>query len=193
MKSPVNDVEEIDGDEAERILTYAAAIDVAKASGMVCVRGPHPSIDGRRTSRVWEVDSTTNSILGLGEDLVALGVERVVLESTSDYWRPFFYLLEAAGLTVWLVNARDVKQVTGRPKTDKLDAVWLAKLNERGMLRPSFVPPREIRALRDTPDCGPSSSRNAPGTSSASRRCSKTPSSSCRRWPLTCSGCRPGR
>ena len=59
------------------------------------------------------------------------------------------YLLEARGLTVWLVNARDVKQVPGRPKTDKLDAVWLAKLNERGMLRPSFVPPAEIRRLRD--------------------------------------------
>ena len=84
---------------------------------MVCVRRPHPSIEGRRTSRVWAVDSTTNSILALGEDLVALGVERVVLESTSDYWRPFFYLLEGVGLTVWLVNARDVKQVTGRPKT----------------------------------------------------------------------------
>jgi transposase len=149
LKHISNDVEEIDSDEEERILTFAAAIDVAKASGMVCVRRPHPSIEGRRTSRVWEVDSTTNSILALGDDLVALGVERVVLESTSDYWRPFFYLLEAAGLTVWLVNARDVKQVTGRPKTDKLDAVWLAKLNERGMLRPSFVPPREIRALRD--------------------------------------------
>jgi transposase len=61
----------------------------------------------------------------------------------------FYYLLEAQGLTVWLVNAHDVKQVSGRPKTDKLDAVWLAKLNERGMLRPSFVPPANIRALRD--------------------------------------------
>ncbi len=59
------------------------------------------------------------------------------------------YLLEARGLCVWLVNARDVKNVPGRPKTDKLDSVWLAKLNERGMLRPSFVPPREIRELRD--------------------------------------------
>lgn len=141
--------EEIDSDDTERSLTVAAAVDVAKASGMVCVRLPHSTIEGRRTSRVWEVDSMTKSILALGDDLVSLGVERVVLESTSDYWRPFFYLLEAAGLTVWLVNARDVKQVTGRPKTDKLDAVWLAKLNERGMLRPSFVPPREIRALRD--------------------------------------------
>ena len=149
MKPNSNVVEEIDSDETERILNCAAAIDVAKATGMVCVRRPHPSIEGRRLSRVWEVESTTNSILALGEDLVALGVERVVLESTSDYWRPFFYLLEAAGLSVWLVNARDVKQVTGRPKTDKLDAVWLAKLNERGMLRPSFVPPREIRVLRN--------------------------------------------
>ena len=149
MKPISNDVEEIDSDEEELILARAAAVDVAKASGMVCVRRPHPSIEGRRTSRVWEVESTTNSVLALGADLVALGVERVVLESTSDYWRPFFYLLEGSGLTVWLVNARDVKQVTGRPKTDKLDAVWLAKLNERGMLRPSFVPPREIRALRD--------------------------------------------
>lgn len=148
MKPINNDVEVIDGDETEQVLTVAASVDVAKASGMVCVRHPHPSIEGRRMSRVWEVGSTTNSILDLGQDLVTLGVERVVLESTSDYWRPFFYLLEAAGLTVWLVNARDVKQVTGRPKTDKLDAVWLAKLNERGMLRPSFVPPREIRALR---------------------------------------------
>jgi len=73
-------------------------------------------------------ESTTNSILTLGDKLVALGVERVVLESTSDYWRPFFYLLEAAGLVVWLVNARDVKQATGRPKTDKLDAVSIPPL-----------------------------------------------------------------
>ena len=55
----------------------------------------------------------------------------MVLESTSDYWRPFYYLLEAGGLTVWLVNAAQVSNVPGRPKTDKIDAVWLAKLDER--------------------------------------------------------------
>ncbi len=88
----------MDSDETERILACAAAIDVAKASGMVCVRRPHPSIDGRRTSRVWEVASTTNAIPGLGEDLVALGVERVVLESTSDYWRPFFSPSRSGGV-----------------------------------------------------------------------------------------------
>ena len=64
-------------------------------------------------------------------------------------WRIWYYLLEAAGLEVQLVNARDVKNVPGRPKTDKLDAVWLAKLTEKGLLRPSFVPPAEIRRLRD--------------------------------------------
>ena len=90
-----------------------------------------------------------HAVLALADHLAAEGIERVVVESTSDYWRPFFYLLEARGLNVWLVNAHDVKQVPGRPKTDKLDAVWLAKLNERGMLRPSFVPPVEIRRLRD--------------------------------------------
>jgi transposase len=100
-------------------------------------------------TRVWDVPATTNAIVELSDHLACQGIERVVVESTSDYWRPFLYLLEARGLDTWLVNARDVKQVPGRPKTDKLDAVWLAKLTEKGMLRPSFVPPKEIRELRD--------------------------------------------
>ena len=140
-------VEQVDADEAEERLERAAAIDVAKASGMVCTRTPGPS--RRRVTRVWDVSSTTKSILALADELAEDGIERVVLESTSDYWRPFYYLLEARGLTVWLVNSRDVKNVPGRPKTDKLDSVWLCKLNERGMLRPSFVPPQELRELRD--------------------------------------------
>src|SRR5260221_9601959 len=71
------------------------------------------------------------------------------MEATSDYWKPVFYLLEAAGFETWLVNAKDVKHLPGRPKTDKLDAVWLCKVAERQMIRPSFVPPPEIRRLRD--------------------------------------------
>jgi transposase len=63
--------------------------------------------------------------------------------------RPYYYLLEAYGFEVWLVNARDVKHLPDRPKTDRLDAVWLCKVAERQMLRPSFVPPPEIRRLRD--------------------------------------------
>ena len=142
-------IEEFDTEEQEERLERVAAIDVAKATGMVCTRLPHPTAEGRRVTKVWNVASTTNAILELADQLAAQGVTRVVVESTSDYWRSFFYLLEARGLQVWLVNARDVKNVPGRPKTDKLDAVWLAKLNERGMLRPSFVPPKEIRELRD--------------------------------------------
>jgi transposase len=98
---------------------------------------------------VWQVPATTNTVSDLAGQLVDLGVEKVTVESTSDYWRIWYYLLEAAGLDVQLVNARDVKNVPGRPKTDKLDAVWLAKLTEKGMLRPSFVPPAPIRVLRD--------------------------------------------
>jgi len=139
-------VEELDADEDEEMLERVAAIDVAKASGKVCVRVPGAK---RRVTKVWDTASTTNAVMALGDELAEMGIERVVVESTSDYWRPFFYLLEARGLRVWLVNARDVKQVPGRPKTDRLDAVWLAKLNERGMLRASFVPPRDIRELRD--------------------------------------------
>jgi transposase len=145
MMEPV----EIQDEEHEQILERAAAIDVAKASGMVCTRVPHDARPGRRRTRVWEVAATTNSIIEVGDHLVAEGIQRVTLESTSDYWRPFYYLLEAAGLDVQLVRAQDVKQAPGRPKSDKLDAVWLAKLTERGMLRPSFVPPAEIRQLRD--------------------------------------------
>jgi transposase len=145
MKEP----QEIEDEEHEQVVERVAAVDVAKASGMVCTRVPHPSRPGRRRTRVQEVDATTNAIIGLGGQLAAGGIEKVTIESTSDYWRPFFYLLEAAGLAVQLVNAHDVKNAPGRPKTDKLDAVWLAKLTERGMLRPSFVPPAEIRQLRD--------------------------------------------
>jgi len=141
--------QEIEDEEHEQVTERVAAVDVAKASGMVCTRVPHPSRPGRRRTRVQEVDATTNALIELGGQLVAEGIEKVTIESTSDYWRPFFYLLEAAGLTVQLVNAHDVKNAPGRPKTDKLDAVWLAKLTERGMLRPSFVPPAEIRQLRD--------------------------------------------
>jgi transposase len=145
----VREPQEIEDEEYEQALARVAAIDVAKASGMVCTRVPHSSRPGSRVTKVWDVDATTNAIIELGGHLAGLRIEKVTVESTSDYWRPFYYLLEACGLSVQLVNSRDVKNVPGRPKSDKLDAVWLAKLTERGMLRPSFVPPQEIRQLRD--------------------------------------------
>ena len=138
----------VDGDH-ELTFNRVCAVDVAKGSGKVCTRYPQPGGSGRRSSLVWDVPATTAAVIELGAQLVADEIEKVTIESTSDYWRIWFYLLEAAGLDVQLVNARDVKNVPGRSKTDKLDAVWLAKLTEKGLLRPSFVPPAEIRQLRD--------------------------------------------
>ena len=126
-----------------------AGIDVAKAKADVCTRLPPARDGGRRASRVEEVPARARDILDLAARLVADGVELVVMESTSDYWRIWFYLLEAAGLSVQLVNSSHARQLAGRPKTDRLDAQWIARLAEMGLLRPSFVPPPEIRALRD--------------------------------------------
>ena len=111
--------------------------------------GAAPAKPGQRATKVWQVSATTNAIIELAEQLACQGIQRVVVASTSDSWRPFVYLLEARGLVVWLVNARDARAPAGPPQTDRLDAVWLAKLNERGMLRPSFVPPAQIRQLRE--------------------------------------------
>jgi len=132
----------------EQIIQRVAALDIGKAEIVCCVRLPGP--DGQR--RVQEVSTHSTmvpSLCELANRLVGLGVQRVVMEASSDYWRPPFYLFEAHGLEPWLVNAKDVKHLPGRPKTDRLDAVWLCKVAERQMLRPSFVPPGEIRRLRD--------------------------------------------
>jgi transposase len=139
----------VEDEEFELVVEKVAAVDVAKAAGVVCVRGPHRSRPGARQSVVRAVPATTGAVTALAGQLAGQGVRKVTLESTSDYWRIWFYLLEAAGLDVQLVSATQVRQISGRPKTDKLDAIWLCKVAERQMLRPSFVPPPPIRRLRD--------------------------------------------
>ena len=140
---------EVHEEEHERVWERVAAVDVAKGSGVVCTRVPDEDRPGRRRSHVHTVPARSGAVIELGDYLRARQIQVVTLESTSDYWRIWFVILEAAGLRVQLVNARMVKNVPGRAKTDKNDAVWLAKLTERGMLRPSFVPPPEIRRLRE--------------------------------------------
>jgi len=83
----VMEPQEIEDEEHEQILERVAAVDVAKASGMVCTRVPHPSRAGKRRTRVWAVDAATNAVLELADHLVAERVEKVTLESTSDYVR----------------------------------------------------------------------------------------------------------
>jgi transposase len=132
----------------EQIIERVAALDIGKAEIVCCIR--LPAADGERRAQEVSTHSTmVTSLCELANRLVGLGIERVVMEATSDYWRPPFYLFEAHGLDPWLVNAKDVKHLPGRPKTDRLDAVWLCKVAERQMLRSSFVPPADIRQLRD--------------------------------------------
>jgi transposase len=145
----VEEPQEVQDEEYERVWERVAAIDVAKASGVVCTRVPDEDRPGRRRTKVQSVTATLSAVTELADHLRCHQIEVVTLESTSDYWRIWHVVLEAAGLTVQLDGARSVKNVPGRAKTDKKDAVWLAKLTERGMLRPSFVPPPEIRRLRE--------------------------------------------
>jgi transposase len=135
--------------DRDQIIQRVAALDVGKAELTCCVRVPGQGGSGRRLQEVRTYQTMTRWLLVMADRLAELGVTRVVMEATSDYWKGVFYLLEAHGFEVWLVNARDVKHLPGRPKTDTLDAVWLCKLGERQLLRPSFVPPRPIRQLRD--------------------------------------------
>jgi transposase len=139
----------VESDDEEQIIERVAALDIGKAEIVCCVRLPAPGGGKRRVQEVSTHSTMVPALCELANRLVELGVQRVVMEATSDYWRPPFYLFEAHGLDPWLVNAKDVKHLPGRPKTDRLDAVWLCKVAERQMLRPSFVPPADIRRLRD--------------------------------------------
>ena len=140
----------IPDEDHEVVYERVAAVDVAKASGVVCLRTPDPQRPGRFVNRIWDNVPATRARIGeLGQELLGHRVQMVTLESTSDYWRIWYYVLESIGLAVQLVSASQAKNLKGRPKTDKLDAMWLARLTQWGMLRPSFVPPAAIRAVRD--------------------------------------------
>lgn len=131
----------------EVLHSRAAGIDISKRDAKVAVRVP-----GKRagsfpiTVTTWA--ATTGAILELVAMLQAAEVTTVVMEATSDYWKPFFFLMQDAGLPVVLVNAAQVKKLPGR-KTDVSDAQWLAELGAHGLVRASFVPPEPIRELRD--------------------------------------------
>jgi transposase len=126
----------------------AAGIDIGKQMIMVTIRVPSDRRKGGRQQETREFGTTRRQLLRLADWLRAWGVERAGMESTSDYWKPVYFLLEREGLDCVLYQASQVKVLPGRPKTDKLDSVWLAKVTERGSLAGSFVPPEDIRRLR---------------------------------------------
>lgn len=128
----------------ERIVERPSALDVHKESVTACVR----VWTGRvLTEKIAEFKTTVAGLLALSDWLAALGVRQVVMEATGVYWRPVWAVLEDS-FELMLVNARHVKQCPGR-KTDVLDAQWLCQLLEAGLLKPSFVPPKPIRTLRN--------------------------------------------
>jgi transposase len=128
----------------ERIVERPGALDVHKASVTACVR----TWEGRElTEHIAEFKTTVHDLLALRDWLEALGVKQVAMEATGVYWRPVWAVLED-NFELLLVNARHVKQCPGR-KTDVLDAQWLCQLLEAGLLKPSFVPPKPIRTLRN--------------------------------------------
>ena len=124
-----------------------AGLDVSKRDAKCCVRIQSPG-KARAKSTVTTWSSMTSQVLALRDHLVQEQVTLVVMEATSDYWKPFFYVLEDAPFEVMLVNARHTKNMPGR-KTDVNDAQWLAQLGAHGLVRGSFVPPQPIRQLRD--------------------------------------------
>ena len=126
----------------------AAGIDIGKQSVMVTVRVPSETRRGGRAQETREFGTTRRQLLELADWLRSWGVTRAGMESTSDYWKPAFFLLEQQGFDCVLFQAARVKAQPGRPKTDKLDSVWLAKVTERGSVAGSFVPPEDIRRLR---------------------------------------------
>ena len=106
-------------EETAELVARVAALDIGKAELTACVRVPHEDKPGRRRQEVRTFATLTRSLLELRDWLICQGVTLCVMEATSTYWKPPFYLLEDA-LECWVVNARDVKNVPGRPKTDLL-------------------------------------------------------------------------
>jgi transposase len=133
----------------EIVYERVVSIDVGKKIIAVAVRTPGEKA-GKRRQQVRKFNTYYATLVEMVTWLVAEGVTHVSMEATGVYWRPVFHALCAAehSLQILLVNARHVKNVPGR-KSDVLDAVWLAKLTECGLLRGSFIPPTEIAAIRE--------------------------------------------
>ena len=129
----------------ELLIERCAGLDVHKASVTATVRIPDQA--GGRLQQTRAFRATTAGLVLLGDWLASFGVTVVGMESTGVYWRPVYYLLED-DFQCWLLNAAHLRNVPGR-KTDVADSVWICQLVEHGLVRPSFVPPKPIRELRD--------------------------------------------
>ncbi|CAN5660220.1 IS110 family transposase [soil metagenome] len=128
-----------------RLVERCAGLDVHKATVTATVRVPGEG--GERHQETQTFPTTTRALLVLLDWLQSHKVTLVGMESTGVYWKPIFYALEGH-FECWLLNAQHLRNVPGR-KTDVADSAWICQLVEHGLVRPSFVPPQPIRALRD--------------------------------------------
>jgi transposase len=128
------------------VVQRCAFLDVHRDTVMACARTPD-GVGGRR-EEVSEFGTTTSQLLALADWLVERRVTLVGMEATGVYWKPVHWILEEVIEAVWVINARHMRNVPGR-KTDVADAQWGAQLVEHGLVRPSFIPPRPTRELRD--------------------------------------------
>jgi len=129
------------------VLECCAGIDVGKKFVVVCVMtGP---ADGEAREQTRKYGTNNANLEQLRDWLKACGCTHVAMESTGAYWKPIFNVLEEVeGLQVVLANSQQVRNLRGH-KTDPNDSRWLAHLLRHGMIRPSYIPPREIRELRE--------------------------------------------
>jgi transposase len=125
-----------------------AGLDIAKAGVEVTIRVPSDTSPGRRQQETRTFGTTRRELESLADWLCSRGITTAGMEATGDYWKPVFFLLESRGFDCQLYNAAQVKALPGRPKTDRADSIWIAKITERGMIASSFVPPEPIRRLR---------------------------------------------
>jgi len=126
----------------EQVVSRGCGLDVHKEVVVA-------TIDGEGIRKVTrEFGTFTSSLTELRDWLLEHGITHVAMESTGVYWKPVYHILEPTGMKVWIVNARHIKYVPGH-KTDKKDSAWLCKLLLAGLLKPSYIPPREQRELRD--------------------------------------------
>jgi transposase len=129
----------------ETLIRRCAGLDVHKASVVACVRVIDEN--GELLSFTQSFGTTAGDLLKLNDWLTSYAVTLVGMESTGVYWKPVYTLLEA-DFECWLLNAQHLRNVPGR-KTDVADAAWIAQLVAHGLVRPSFVPPKKIRELRE--------------------------------------------
>jgi transposase len=135
----------MEDNSVETMIRRCAGLDVHQASVVACVRSIDQ--DGALQQTTMTFGTTTPQLLQLLDWLSSFEVTVVGMESTGVYWKPIYYMLESE-FTCWLLNAQHLRNVPGR-KTDVGDAAWIAQLVAHGLVRPSFVPPRPIRELRE--------------------------------------------